>query len=171
MNLPSFPQPALLPTSNILGQWADRIRSWLTGESCEPPLERAVAALLVHAATLTGPLSAQHRRRITELMAGPISIDGPTAAALIDAAEGEDRRAADVHRFIRVINRHLGNEQRKLVLALVAETALAGNAGDDEKGFLRLLGGLLGISDHDRAVIQRDAQAGKIKNFNLDPSI
>ncbi|HEX9462476.1 MAG TPA: TerB family tellurite resistance protein [Alphaproteobacteria bacterium] len=163
----SLSPPAPAPQCNVLGQWADRIRSWLAGHSAAPPLDRAVAALLVHAATLSGPMEATRRRCIGDMLDDCAGRAPEGVAALIDWAEREDRRAVDVHRFIRVINRGLPQRERAAVFTMVAKVVFAGRAGDDEKGLLRLLGGLLGISDHDRAVIQHYVQAGAVASTGI----
>ncbi len=99
------------------------------------------------------------RHRIEELLRREISIDTDALAWLIESAAAEDRRAADLHRFIRVINQRTSHDRRLAIFAMVAQIIVAGPVGDEEKGLLRLLGGLLGISDHDRGVIQHDPGA------------
>jgi uncharacterized tellurite resistance protein B-like protein len=156
MILPS--QSAPCPLFPAVTRLVERFRAWLAGDSSDVPLDHAVAALFVHAATLNGPMLPARRRRIEDLLQRYITIEGRTVAALIDGAARDDRRAADLHRFIRVINRHFSHDRRLTVFAMVAQIIVAGPVGDEEKGLLRLLGGLLGISDHDRGVIQHARQ-------------
>ncbi len=149
-------QPTAVPAAPSL---FDRIRSWLDGDALSMPLDRAIAALVVHAATLRGPASAARHARIKALLGQYLRRDRPAVARLIAEAQRDDDRAADLHHFARVVNRFLPQEDRLPVLAMAAEVAFADRAGAEEQGFLRLLGGLLGISDRDRGVAQKRARA------------
>lgn len=136
----------------------ERLRAWLDVGPPSVPLDHAVAALLVHAATLRGPMSAARRQHIEALLRGRMGGDDEATAWLIGAAQREDDHAADLHQFARVVNRHLAQGDRVAVFEMAARVAFADAAGADEEGFLRLLGGLLGISDHDRGIVQHRAR-------------
>jgi uncharacterized tellurite resistance protein B-like protein len=151
-------------SSLFFSRLAHGLRAFLASGRNDVPLDHAVAALLVHAATLRGPIHPARRTRIHDLVRAWTGLGSAAVASLVDSAAREDQRSADVHRFVRVINRQLGSRRRAAVLAMAAEVVFAASAGDDETGFLRLLGGLLGVSDHDRGVIQHNARAHASSN-------
>ena len=137
----------------------ERLRSWFGAGAPALPFDHAVAALLVHAASLRGPMSPARRARIQALLRNYLGGGDAEIAALLSAARSEDDRAVDLHHFARVVNHHLPQEGRLAVLDMSAQVAFADRAGADEEGFLRLLGGLLGVSDHDRGIVQHRARS------------
>jgi uncharacterized tellurite resistance protein B-like protein len=149
---------ALFPMSiaKLTTQLTDRIRAWLGGSSAIS-LDQAVAALLVHTATLGSPASPARRRRMEVLLRDYTRQDEHSVGSLIDAAQRADGSAADIHCFVRVVNR-CPPQDRIAVFAMAADIAFADVAGAEEDGFLRLLGGLFGISDHDRGFVQHRAR-------------
>lgn len=142
----------------VLSRLADLVRSWLQVTPPDVPFDHAVAALLAHAARLRGPFSPGRRRRAVTLLRDYLRRDEPAVDALLQTAQGEDDRAIDLHHFARVVNRALAQEERLAVFAMAALVAFADDAGAEEEGFLRLLGGLFGISDHDRGIVQHRAR-------------
>lgn len=153
------PEMASSDSPGVLSRLAGLLRSWLEPRPPDVPFDHAVAALLAHAASVRGPISpARHRRAVT-LLRDYLRRDEPAVDALLRAARREDDQAVDVHHFARVVNRALSQEERLAVFAMVALVAFADEAGAEEEGFLRLLGGLFGISDHDRGIVQHRARA------------
>lgn len=148
-----FPPIAAPMAASSVGAWWERLRVWFGGRP-SLPFDHAVAALLIHAATRRGPASPIREHRIRSLLRDYFARDEAAVSALMRAARSEDERAVDLHQFARVVNRELSQEERLTVLAMAVEVAFADQAGADEEGFLRLLGGLLGISDHDRGIVQ-----------------
>jgi uncharacterized tellurite resistance protein B-like protein len=141
-----------------LARIANLLRSWLAPLPPDVPFDHAVAALLAHAASVRGPMSPPRRRRAETLLRDYLRRDEPSVEALLQSAQREDDQAVDVHHFARVVNRALSQEERLAVFAMAALVAFADDAGAEEEGFLRLLGGLLGISDHDRGIVQHRAR-------------
>lgn len=135
-----------------------RLRAWLGLDRPALPFDHAVAALLIHAAALRGAASPARQHRIKTLLRDYFGREEAEVSDLMDAARSDDDRAVDLHHFARVVNRALPQEGRLAVLAMAAEVAFADQAGAEEEGFLRLLGGLLGISDHDRGIVQHRAR-------------
>lgn len=165
----SFDLSAASPAVRPLAEFIERLRSWLTaGHAPSLPFEHALAALLVHAAALRGPVSPSRERRIAAVLREHLGRDECEIAGLIAAAGREDARAVDLHHFARVINRRLAQQGRLAVLAMAAQVAFADDAGAEEEGFLRLLGGLLGVSDHDRGVVQHRARASRDGSLKPD---
>ena len=138
----------------LLGRLAALVRSWLDAGPAAGTFDHAVAAVLVHAATLREPATSVRQRRVQALLAAYFSLEPDGAAALAAAARREDDEAVDLHRFARIINRRLAQEDRQRVFAMAAEVVFAGEPGAAGEGFLRLLGGLLGSPDHDRGALQ-----------------
>jgi uncharacterized tellurite resistance protein B-like protein len=138
-------------------------RDWLAGWFDRPlanvsATERAVAAVLVHAARLSGSLSEARRQTLSAVLERYLQgRDAAVVQAAIDDAQRLDDRAVDLHRFIRTINRNTAQVDRLRILGMVMQVIYADAAGADEEGLLRLLGGLLGISDHDRGVLRQSA--------------
>ena len=158
----SHPDLALPEPPGYLSRLIDWVRSLSDfGRAPEPPLDHAIAALLVHAATLRGPMSPARRGRIETLLRDRVGDDEEAIAWLIGTAQREDDRAVDLHHFARVVNRALPQEGRLAILDMAAQVAFAEGAGAEEEGFLRLLGGLLGVSDHDRGVVQHRIRANR----------
>ena len=158
----SNPEIVVPEPPGCLSRILEWLRSWSEfGRPGEVPFDRAVAALLVHAASLHGRASPARRARITALLRQYLNCDQATVASLMSDARREDDRAVDLHHFARVVNRALPQEGRLAVLDMAAQVAFAEQAGAEEEGFLRLLGGLLGISDHDRGIVQHRARTDR----------
>ena len=157
----SNPEIALPEPPGCLARFAEWLRSWSGyGRPPDVRFDHAVAALLMHAASLSGAASPARQARIKALLQDYLGQDETAVTALMSAARREDDSAVDIHHFARVVNRDLPQEGRLGVLDMAAQVAFADTAGAEEEGFLRLLGGLLGISDHDRGLAQHRARAG-----------
>lgn len=155
MITPELSPNSTTPLPDRLAQLMDRLRSWFDiGRSPAVKLDQAIAVLLVHAANLGTPSLPACQNRIENLLQNYLRLDRSAVVALIDIAQDADCHAIDIHRFVRVVNRCLPQDDRLVVFAMAAEVAFAGKIGAAEEGFLRLLGGLLGISDHDRGIVQ-----------------
>ncbi len=155
----SNPEIAVPQSPGWLSRFLEWLRAWSEfGRAAEVPFDHAVAALLVHAASLHGPASPVRRARIAALLQSYLGRDEAAALSLMSEARREDDRAVDLHHFARVVNRILPQEGRLAVLDMAAQVAFAEDTGADEEGFLRLLGGLLGVSDHDRGIVQHRAR-------------
>jgi len=166
----SNPELALPEPPGCFARLAEWLRSWSGyGRVPDVPFDHAVAALLMHAAGLSGAASPARQTRIQALLGDYLGQDEAAVAALMGAARREDDSAVDIHHFARVVNRDLPQEGRLGVLDMAAQVAFADTAGAEEEGFLRLLGGLLGISDHDRGLVQHRARAGQAASPSTSP--
>ncbi|MBV8537088.1 MAG: TerB family tellurite resistance protein [Alphaproteobacteria bacterium] len=168
----THPQIALPQPSSRLSRLVDWLRSLAEfREAPEVPFDHAVAALLVHAASLHGPATSVRCARIAALLRSYLGRDEAAARSLMLQARGEDDRAVDLHHFARVVNRTLPQEGRIAILDMAAQVAFADAAGAEEEGYLRLLGGLLGISDHDRGIVQHRARTTRqtLSTSNPEP--
>jgi uncharacterized tellurite resistance protein B-like protein len=160
---PSNPELAMSQPAGCLSRFLEWLRAaFELGRTPDIPFDHAVAALLVHAANLRAPASPLRRARIAALLQNYLGRDQASAVSLMSEARREDDRAVDLHRFARVVNRALSQEGRLAVLEMAARVAFAEDAGAEEEGFLRLLGGLLGISDHDRGIVQHRARQSSL---------
>ena len=152
-------------TKSFLARVVERLSTWAQfGRPPDVPFDHAVAALLIHAASRHGPASPARRTRITALLRDYLGRDEAAVAPLVQEARREDDRAVDLHHFARVVNRALPQEGRLAVLDMAAQVAFAEHADAEEEGFLRLLGGLLGISDHDRGIVQHRARTARLSS-------
>jgi uncharacterized tellurite resistance protein B-like protein len=166
----SNPELALPEPPGCLARLAEWLRSWSGyGRVPEVRFDHAVAALLMHTANLNGTTSPARQMRIKALLRDYLGQDEAVVTALMNAARHEDDSAVDTHHFARVVNRDLSQEARLGVLDMAAQVAFADTAGAEEEGFLRLLGGLLGISDHDRGLVQHRARTGQAASPSTTP--
>jgi|SRR5271170_3154339 len=137
-----------------IGGLAAWMRHWLGLRAPEPTLETAVAALMTHAASVHGAASRTQMAQIEALLREYFQMDAATAHAVTERAQWADDQAADLHGFARIVAR-LEHDDRLVVFRMVVQVVLADAVDAEEAGYLRLLGGLLGISDHERAVLQQ----------------
>lgn len=167
----SNPEIALPEPPGCFARLAEWLRSWSgVGRPLDVRFDHAVAALLLHAASLGGAAASPARQaRIKVLLQAYLGQDETAVTALMGVARREDDSAVDVHHFARVVNRDLPQEGRLAVLDMAAQVAFADTAGAEEEGFLRLLGGLLGISDHDRGLVQHRARTGQLASSSTTP--
>ncbi|CAM3154475.1 TerB family tellurite resistance protein [Paracoccus nototheniae] len=118
--------------------------------------ELAIAALLVRLARADDHYDEAERRRIDAVLAQRRGLSAEEAAALRIEAEGLEAEASDTVRFTKQIKDHIALEDRRGVLSALWEVALADQArGADEDSLIRLVAGLLGVSDRDSAQIRQ----------------
>ncbi len=116
-------------------------------------LRIATAGLLVHAATLDGPLKPAEHSRILSILEHRFRLEPADAVALLEEAEHRDRASIDLYVFTRVLNRDLGSDGRLKMIRMLWEVVYAdGELGSFESNLMRRIGGLLGVSDRDRGI-------------------
>ncbi|HEV2547290.1 MAG TPA: TerB family tellurite resistance protein, partial [Stellaceae bacterium] len=75
---------------------------------------------------------------------------------LLEAAEGEALRAAELFRFTRIINARLTSEQRVELIEMLWEVAYADGILDPlEDAMLRQVGGLVDVADAERGAARQ----------------
>ena len=116
----------------------------------------AVAALLVHVATLDGNLSEQERERLRVILQARLDLDDALTDELIAAAEAADREAVDFYHFTSLLMRTLDETGRLKIVAMMWEMVLAdGQVTEFEDNVLWRVADLLGISNRQRIDLRR----------------
>jgi uncharacterized tellurite resistance protein B-like protein len=126
------------------------------------PEERlALAALLVRVARADGFASAPELARIERILQSRYALTPQAAQSLRVEAETAETLAPDTVRFTRALKEAVPLENRAALVEALWAVALADGQRDaDEDRLLRLVSGLLGLSDVDSALArQRAAKA------------
>jgi len=126
------------------------------------PEERlALAALLVRVARADGFVSAPEIARIERILQNRYQMTAAGAHALRLEAETAETLAPDTVRFTRALKEAVALENRIALVEALWSVALADDARDaDEDRLLRLVVGLLGLSDVDSALARQRAAKG-----------
>ncbi len=118
----------------------------------EPDAALALAALMVRVARSDGDYAAAEITRITRIIAARYALSTPEAEALRQEAEEVEAEAPDTVRFTRAIKAAVPYEERFAVIEALWHVALADDQRDaGEDRLLRMVAGLLGVSDPDSA--------------------
>lgn len=118
--------------------------------------EVAIAALLVRLARADSRYSDAERGRIETILARRRGLTRAEATELRVAAEMIEAEAPDTVRFTRTIKERIALDDRQGVIAALWETAYADGRRDaEEESLVRLIAGLLGISDRDSALVRQ----------------
>ncbi|SFE46077.1 Uncharacterized conserved protein, tellurite resistance protein B (TerB) family [Sulfitobacter brevis] len=122
----------------------------------------ALTALLVRIARSDNDYSATEVQRIDQIIMGRYAIDETEARKLRQDAEALESQAPDTVKFTRAIKDAVPYEERLGVIEALWKIVLVdGERAAEEDALLRLVVGLLGISDTDSAMArQRVASAG-----------
>ncbi len=122
----------------------------------------ALTALLVRIARSDNDYSATEVQRIDQIIMGRYAIDETEARKLRQDAEALESQAPDTVKFTRAIKDAVPYEERLGVIEALWKIVLVdGERAAEEDALLRLVVGLLGISDTDSAMArQRVANAG-----------
>lgn len=122
--------------------------------------EMAVAALLVRVARADDHYGAAERARIDRVLASRHGLALAQAAERRSAAEMIEAEAPDTVRFTRLIKDRVSLDDRASIVGAMWEIAMADdNRAADEDAAIRLVAGLLGVTDRDSA-LQRQRVAG-----------
>lgn len=115
--------------------------------------EVAIAALLVRVARADDHYNAAEKRRIDEVLCRMHGIGPAEAAERRSVAEMIEAEAPDTVRFTRLIKDRVPPESRSSIIHALWEIALSDNHRDkDEESAIRLVSGLLGVTDRDSAL-------------------
>lgn len=118
--------------------------------------EVAIAALMVRLARADDHYGEVERNRIDQIIARRRGLTTPEAAERREAAELIESEAPDTVRFTRQIKDRVALEDRIGVVTALWETAYADGARSAaEETLVRLVAGLLGISDRDSALARK----------------
>ena len=120
----------------------------------------AAVALLVHAATVDGDMTANERDRLHAVVKQRFTLDDARADELIDRATQAEHEAIDLYHFTSRLNRSLDEAGRARVVEMMWEIVYAdGRRGELEDNLLWRAADLLGVSPRERIELrQRIAQ-------------
>ncbi len=122
--------------------------------------EVAIAALLVRVARADDHYKTAEKRRIDQALAQLHGLDMADAAERRSVAEMIEAEAPDTVRFTRLIKDRVSLEDRMAIIGAMWEISLADNhRSANEEAAIRLVSGLLGVTDRDSA-LQRQRVAG-----------
>ena len=120
--------------------------------------EVAVAALLVRLARADDRYGPAEKRRIDQILARRNGLASAEAAEHRAAAEMIEAEAPDTVRFTRIVKDRIELADRHDIVAAMWEVAYAdGRRSPDEESLVRLVAGLLGVSDRDSALARQGA--------------
>jgi uncharacterized tellurite resistance protein B-like protein len=141
---------------------ADLIRRLTAPPSPEPMPEDdarlALAALMVRLAHTDGAYTAVEQARIVAVLSAYHDFGEAAARTLLAEAEIAEASAPDTVRFTRLIKAAVPYEEREAVIEALWQVALADGIAADERGFLRLMANLCGVSDRDSGLARQRAE-------------
>lgn len=138
---------------------ADLIRR-LTGAPDPSPLHPddyrlAMAALMVRLARSDDHYEAVEQRRVEQMLIERYGLTKASAEGLRAEAERAEAAAADTVQFTRLIKEAVPYEERVGVIEALWKVAGASAVNADERGFLRLVANLIGVTDQDSGLARQ----------------
>jgi uncharacterized tellurite resistance protein B-like protein len=122
----------------------------------------AVAALLLHAATIDGQVAGPERDKLRALLEQRFALDAATAHRLIEQATTAEREAIDLYHFTRELNQSLDEVGRLRMIEMMWEIAYAdGAASGFEENLIWRAADLLGVSSHERIALRQRVAAAR----------
>jgi uncharacterized tellurite resistance protein B-like protein len=121
----------------------------------------ALAALLLHAATVDGNFDQADRDKLHALLKQRFQLGDAKTEQLIERAAAADREAIDLYHFTHVLNDSLDEAGRCRMIEMMWQIAYAdGTASEFEDNLIWRVADLLGVSSTERiALRQRVASA------------
>jgi len=138
----------------------NQILSLLSGETQPRPdrLPVAVAALMVHAATMDDTFDEAERRTIERLLGDRFKLDAGAVTALLAVAERRAEESNQLYAFIRVAVEQLDERGRVQLIEMLWEVAYADGVLDPhEDALLRRIAGLIHVPDQERGLARQRA--------------
>ena len=116
----------------------------------------AAAALLVHAATIDGDMSAAERDKLHAVLKQGFDLDDAATRELIDEATAAEHEAVDLYHFTSNINHSLDENGRRRIVEMMWEIIYAdGQLNEFEDNLVWRAADLLNVSSRDRVEIRR----------------
>ncbi len=115
----------------------------------------ALAALMVRLARSDGQYDTVERLRIEQMLMTRYGLRRAEAEALRAEAERAETAAADTVQFTRLIKEAVPYEERVGVIEALWKVAGAKEVNADERGFLRLVANLIGVTDQDSGLARQ----------------
>jgi uncharacterized tellurite resistance protein B-like protein len=124
----------------------------------------AAAALLIHASTIDGQVSAAERDKLRSVLKSHFALDDAATAELIDMGTQAEQEAVDLYHFTSLISRSLDEAGRLGMVEMMWEIVLAdGRVTEFEDNLMWRAADLLGVSSRDRIAL-RQRVAGEREN-------
>jgi uncharacterized tellurite resistance protein B-like protein len=126
----------------------------------------AAAALLVHAASIDGEMSAVERDKLQVVLKHCFALDDDATSELIDEATEAEHEAVDLYHFTSSLNHKLDDDGRRRIVEMMWQVIYAdGRLNEFEDNLVWRAADLLNVSSRDRVEIRRrvageQAQAG-----------
>jgi len=144
----------------------NRIRKLMTGgaqtarSDAAEEMRLAAAALLVEAATIDENFDADERARILAFIGQRFNLTDEDATALIDAAGHEVDGSVQLYAFTAAVRNGFSYEERVELMESLWRVVLAdGHVDPHEDQLLRRIAGLIYVTDRDRGLARRRAEA------------
>ena len=119
-------------------------------------MQVAATALLVEAACMDDKFDDSERFVISNLVQRRFNLCEPDCKDIMAEAESAVAESTQLYGFTREVNDRFTLEQRVELMEMLWEVVYAdGKAHDFEVALLRRIGGLLYVSDHDRALARQ----------------
>jgi uncharacterized tellurite resistance protein B-like protein len=116
----------------------------------------AAAALLIHACTIDGNMTAGEREKLHALVKSRFALDDAATEELIDVSTLAENEAVDLYRFTSLINRTLDEAGRLGIVEMMWEMIFAdGRVNEFEDNLMWRVADLLGVSSRDRIALRR----------------
>ncbi len=142
-----------------------RLKALITGPAAEAAAEKfdertiAAAALLVEVAMVDNDFSDAERGRILTLIRERLVDDPALSEELVVRAEAEIAGTVQLFAFTSVVTDGFSYDERVDLMRSLWEVVLAdGEVDPFEDQLMRRLGGLIHVSDRDRAATRKQAQ-------------
>lgn len=120
----------------------------------------AAAALLVEVATIDRRFDDTERQRIIEFVRSRFALSDSEADALIGAAQSAVEKSTQLYAFTTAIKNGFSYEERVTLMESLWEVVYAdGQADPFEDQLMRRIGGLICVTDRDRGIARKKAQA------------
>lgn len=140
--------------------FADLLRRLGTPSRPDPSGRVALAALMVRVARSDDGYTDSERARIDALLAARYGLSPWEAGALRREGEAAEQDARDTVQFTRVLKDEVAYEDRVALVETLWRVATADGIDADERGVMRLVVNLLGVSDQESGLARRRAEQG-----------
>jgi uncharacterized tellurite resistance protein B-like protein len=137
----------------------DQLRNFARKLGLEPPERHlnpddtrlALAALLVHCASIDGAASEAERDSLHDLLSRSFGLTGADLDTLLKDAAAAEREAVDLYRFTSVLKRQLSEDERIRVIEDLWKVVYAdGKSHEFEENLVWRVAELIGVHRQDR---------------------
>ena len=116
----------------------------------------AAAALLVHAASIDGEMTASEGEKLRAVIKERFALDDAATDELVTKATAAEHESVDLYHFTHSLNRTLDERGRARIIEMMWEIVYADGARDElEDNLLWRAADLLGVSPQERIALRR----------------